>query len=787
MKMNSFHPDTANQKDGWVILGPGGGGCVHTLTVSPHRPDTLVVSCDMTAGYITHDGGQIWCEFNLKSRQYAYAFDPLDPDTIYVGTTGLFRSEDNGDTWRLIFPDPKTVTGETRLNDEANHSFISTDNWPGKTIHAILIDPLDPDHLFIIIKKDGPRQPADDFYARKKQGLFLFASADRGRKWHKLAELTEDQDIHFLAFDPDSPVGARILYAFTEKGVTRITARGGMEAVSLPESILSLRHASCAVNPRTGRTVFYISAAARQAEGHFASTLWKSTDLGATWQQSVRGLETHSPSDPPVFSQVSACVRDARRVWLIAEKFPEMDPSGNRIERYGILRSDDEGLTWEWAVKMDDDHDPENREFGWAERDYGAQWGDIKGEAQISPKGRYAWDVVASPTEPDVCYTMDFSTIYKTSSAGAAWEQLVTRVYTDGSVSSRGIDVLACYGVHFDPFDRDHIIVPLADAGVFHSRDSGSTWRHDLQGVPRKWINTCYSVVFDPQVRGRAWGAWSALHDVPRIKSFQEKYFEIHEGGVCRTEDGLETWQPSAQGLPKHALCTHIVLDPSSPAGERTLYTAIFNHGVYKSTDDGRTWEAKNTGLDPRNQFAWRLALLPDGTLYLVIVKNRVRGREFTGAVYRSTDGAGTWRCLPLPQEVDFPNDLTFDPSGRLYLACWPHTKDDLNSGGGAYASDDGGQTWAPIFDSQAHTFTVTVDPGNLDVLYAATFNNGIYRSDDRGQNWKRLRGYNFMWAYRPVPDPHHPAMLYVASFGSSVWYGPAQGVEDAAEDIVSD
>jgi photosystem II stability/assembly factor-like uncharacterized protein len=787
MKMNSFHPDTANQKDGWVILGPGGGGCVHTLTVSPHRPDTLVVSCDMTAGYITHDGGKTWREFNLKSRQYAYAFDPLDPDTIYVGTTGLFRSEDNGDTWRLIFPDPKAVTGETRLNDEANHSFISTDNWPGKTIHAILIDPLDPDHLFIVIKKDGPRQPADDFYARKKQGLFLFASVDRGRKWHKLAELTEDQDIHFLAFDPDSPVGARILYAFTEKGVTRITARGGLEVVSLPASILSLRHASSAVNPQTGRTVFYISAVARQADDRFASTLWKSTDLGGTWQQSVRGLETCGPCDPPVFSQVSACARDARRVWLITEKFPEMDSSGSRIERYGILRSDDEGLTWGWAVKMDDDHDPDNREFGWAERDYGAQWGDIKGEAQISPKGRYAWDVVASPTERDVCYTMDFSTIYKTSSAGAAWEQLVTRVYPDGSVSSRGVDVLACYGVHFDPFDRDHIIVPLADAGVFHSRDGGGTWRHDLQGVPREWINTCYSVAFDPQVRGRAWGAWSALHDVPRIKSFQEKYFDIHEGGVCRTEDGLDTWQPSAQGLPKHALCTHIVLDPSSPAGERTLYTAIFNHGVYKSTDDGRTWEAKNMGLDPRNPFAWRLALLPDGTLYLVMVKNRVRGREYSGAVYRSTDGADTWHLLPLPQEVDFPNDLTFDPSRRLYLACWPHTKDDLNSGGGAYASDDGGQTWAPIFDSQAHTFTVTVDPRNPDVLYAATFNNGIYRSDDRGLNWKRLRGYNFMWAYRPVPDPHHPDMLYVASFGSSVWYGPAEGVEDAVEDIVSD
>ena len=249
----------------------------------------------------------------------------------------------------------------------------------------------------------------------------------------------------------------------------------------------------------------------------------------------------------------------------------------------------------------------------------------------------------------------------------------------------------------------------------------------------------------------------------------------------------MNIWQPSAQGMPKHAICTHIILDPSSPVGKRTLYTAIFNHGVYKSTDDGRTWESKNAGIDERNQFAWRLVLLPDSTLYLVMVKNRVRGREFTGALYKSTDGANTWELLPLPQGVDFPNDLTCDPSGRLYLACWPHTENNLNSSGGAYTSDDGGQTWVPIFDAQAHTFTVTVDPENPDRLFAATFNSGIYRSDDRGKNWRRLKGYNFMWTYRPVPDPHHPGMLYIATFGSSVWYGPSEGVQDALEDIVYD
>jgi photosystem II stability/assembly factor-like uncharacterized protein len=780
------HLDTATEKDGWVILGPGGGGCVHLLTVNPHRPNTLVVSCDMTAGYITHDGGRSWREFNLKSRQYAYAFDPLDPDTIYAGTSGLFRSQDDGATWQLLFPDPGSVTGERRSSDEANHAYLSSDNWPGGTIHAILVDPLQPEHVYLAIKKAGPQQPSDDFYGIMKEGLLLFSSLDRGRTWNKQIELP-GAEIHLLTFDPSSPVGARSLLAVTDKSVFRLLPGGAFEPRPLPAAVLSLRHASCGINPVSGKTVLYISAVTDSDDGRFASRVWKSTDLGATWRQSIPGLDTDPACGMPVFSQVSACARDARRVYLIAEKFPEVDESSQRVEYYGILKSSDEGATWEWVVKLDDDHDPSNRSGGWAERDYGANWGDLKGDDQISPKGRFAWDVVASPVDPEVCYTMDFSTVFVTRNAGAAWEQLVTNLHPDGSVSSRGIDVLAAYGVFFDPFDPHHIALAMTDVGVFHSLNGGRTWQHALAGVPRPWINTCYWMVFDPQVQGRAWSAWSAMHDLPRIKMFREEFFLRDRGGICKTDDAMKTWQPSAAGLPDRALCTHILLDPASTAGSRTLYAAVFNRGVYKSTDDGRTWVQKNNGLNPRNPFAWRLALLQDGTLYLVVVKNWRKGRECPGAIYRTMDGAETWEAVALPEGVDFPNDLTCDPSGRLYLACWPRQVDGRNRAGGAYASDDGGRTWVQLFDPAVHVYTVTVDPGDPDRLYLSTFEAAVHRSDDRGRTWTRLKGFNFQWAYRPVVDPRHPGMLYLTTFGSSLWYGPAGGVETAIEDIVAD
>ncbi len=168
----------------------------------------------------------------------------------------------------------------------------------------------------------------------------------------------------------------------------------------LPEEILALRHASCGIHPESRKLHFYVSAVVMTADNQAAGTVWKSVDLGATWQQCIHGPETCNPSDPPAFSQVSTCPCDARRVWLISEKYPELDAGGERVVRHGILSSIDSGTTWEWAVKMDDDHDPSNRSGGWAERDYGANWGDLKGDDQISPKGRFAWDVVASPVDP---------------------------------------------------------------------------------------------------------------------------------------------------------------------------------------------------------------------------------------------------------------------------------------------------------------------------------------------------------------------------------------------------
>jgi photosystem II stability/assembly factor-like uncharacterized protein len=220
------------------------------------------------------------------------------------------------------------------------------------------------------------------------------------------------------------------------------------------------------------------------------------------------------------------------------------------------------------------------------------------------------------------------------------------------------------------------------------------------------------------------------------------------------------------------------------------LYAAGFGHGVFKSTDGGNTWNLKNAGIDGASPFAWRLARGSDGVLYLVVARRSEDGSygdANDGAVYRSTDGAENWARLTLPGKTNGPNGIAIDPGDprRLYLAAWGRYVATGDTDGGIFVSTDDGATWRNTLSSDQHVYDVTVDPRN-GVLYACGFESSVWRSDDRGETWRRLRGYNFKWGHRVIPDPQDPGMIYVTTFGGSVWHGPASGDLYALEDIAA-
>jgi photosystem II stability/assembly factor-like uncharacterized protein len=260
------------------------------------------------------------------------------------------------------------------------------------------------------------------------------------------------------------------------------------------------------------------------------------------------------------------------------------------------------------------------------------------------------------------------------------------------------------------------------------------------------------------------------------------------QGGVAVSTDGGRSWTPSNAGMAESAI-TDVLLDPTSQKGRRTLYAAAYGRGVYKSTDNGKSWTLKNVGLPGAQPFAWRLTRVADGTLYLVVARRSERGRigdADDGALYRSTDGAEHWTKLALPAGTNGPNSLTVDPRDpkRLYLGAWGVATPGGDTGGGVFLSTDAGATWRNVLPRAQHVYDVTLDPKDPKVLYVSGFDRSAWRSDDAGETWTRLRGYNFKWGHRVVPDATDPSRVYVTTFGGGVWLGPAKGDPTSREDV---
>src|SRR5437764_10025883 len=151
MALGALAHGPAPRLDSWRVIGPGGAGGMFIPTVSPHDPQLVLEHCDMTGSYISLDAGRSWRMFNLRGTVSAFAFDPNDPKVIYTGSHALFRSDDTGRTWKMIFPDPARTVEHMR-DDHAAPTLTSDDPayLPGTRISRIAIDPANSRRIAVV-------------------------------------------------------------------------------------------------------------------------------------------------------------------------------------------------------------------------------------------------------------------------------------------------------------------------------------------------------------------------------------------------------------------------------------------------------------------------------------------------------------------------------------------------------------------------------------------------------------------------------------------------------------
>lgn len=171
--------------------------------------------------------------------------------------------------------------------------------------------------------------------------------------------------------------------------------------------------------------------------------------------------------------------------------------------------------------------------------------------------------------------------------------------------------------------------------------------------------------------------------------------------------------------------------------------------GLFRSLDEGLTWEPCNVGYTPRGTAG--LAIDPGNSRRVLSVGANSVASNYHG-IWLSEDGAASWQQslqTNIAGAHDNREQLAFDAStynatqGLTRVVYWSRIGDDKPNWGEAdkhpalYKSLDGGRTWAEMPGSSALGDSILKVHPTKKVVYAGT-PTGFRRSLDGGATWKQ-------------------------------------------------
>jgi photosystem II stability/assembly factor-like uncharacterized protein len=321
-------------------------------------------------------------------------------------------------------------------------------------------------------------------------------------------------------------------------------------------------------------------------------------------------------------------------------------------------------------------------------------------------------------------------------------------------------------------------------AGIFRSVDGGASWSQVADGLGADCLQGCRVTMLkaDPAISGMLYAgtydgriykstdAGETWQDIVGIWPVQEDYSEITDiaispdnpdqifvgtpSGVFKSTDGGESWSAKNRGMNVH-LVSAVAIDPMDAS---TLYAGTRDAGAFKSTNGGKDWRSINRGATWSEITA--LAIDPRDTSILY-------AGDISGSFHKTTDGGENWHmlwdgyhgpaCCPIWGLEFLP---TLVSSGTDALALYSYGFSGLSK------TVDSGDTWAQLDpDPNDSILALAVNPKTPSTLYALGRGTG-YKSIDGGQTWHHLDQLpNPTYAvFSAVEiDPGTPTTLYVS------------------------
>ena len=455
--------------DTWTKLAGGlpnelfGRSNVAISAANPNRVYALIEAKPGSGLYRSEDAGATWTLVNgsgsLITRPFYYTtlgVDPNNPDVVWVGDEGWYKSTDGGKTFRTspvphgdnhdVWINPRNSQYMIQANDgganvslDGGRTWSTQANQPTAEIYQVAVDNQYPyrvygaqqDNTTVIVPslplgngqdfRDGPGCETGPIIPDKDNPEIVYGSC-KGQ-FSRLNMNTSDEQRYW--------VGAESLYG-----------NGGSDLMYRFQRVSPME-----VSPYSARTIYYGS-----------QFLHRTQDGGATWQKVSPDLTAHPEGTQGASGE--PITRDA---------------TGEEIYStlYAIRESTvQKGLIWTGS----------NDGLVWVTRDDAKTWTNVT-PAGLPPGGRVQ-NVEPSPHRAGTAYVAiyryllgDFAPyIYRTDDFGKSWTRL-----TDGSNGIAKDEPTRV--VREDP-DRAGLLYAGTEFGIYISFDNGSHWQPFQMNLP---------------------------------------------------------------------------------------------------------------------------------------------------------------------------------------------------------------------------------------------------------------------------------------------------------------
>jgi photosystem II stability/assembly factor-like uncharacterized protein len=484
------------------------------VTVSGANPNRVwaVIEAEKGGIYRSDDDGDSWQlltddhRFRQRAWYYSHIFaDPKSADTVYILNTGVYRSNDGGKTFATL----RAPHGDNHALwiDPANPRRLVNGNDGGATVsidggQSWTSESNQPTAQFYHVSTDN-RFPYYIYGAQQDNSTVGIASAspqggiDRP-DWYDVG----GGESGYVAPDPTDP---QIVYAGSYGGeITRYDHRTGETQAVNPWPVNPIGWSAGDVKHRFQWTEPIVFSPHDPQTLYFAGeVLFKTTDSGMSWNIISPDLtrndkQKQQPSGGPI-------TKDNTGVEVYDTIFSFVE---SPVQKDLIWVGTDDGL-----VQLT--------------RDAGQDW------ENVTPKAMPEWGTVslieASPSDAGTAYIAverhkldDFAPyIFKTSDFGKTWTKLVNGLPGNNYV----------HAVRVDP-KRPSLLFAGTEAGVYVSFDDGAHWQSLQLNLPVSPVNDLVVKNDDLVVATHGRSFW-VLDDVTPLRQ--------HDDSIAQQEAHLFT------------------------------------------------------------------------------------------------------------------------------------------------------------------------------------------------------------------------------------------------------